>query len=195
MGAGTLIAKGMADKGCKVSHSKSVILATDSELASLVQQGIMQGAGICLPIVQTARDLGIDSGFSKRRRIPTAAGRVKKSLAKLKRLQVLATVTSKARRLYRTGVIPQIAWGQEAKGLAPTVVQHFRTRSGKGTCVRKPGGCLTTALAVGFGPSNDPAQGFTVNLLQVWCRLWAAEPKWQAAIAEVWNRIKARLQD
>ena len=33
--AGSLIAKGMALKGCKVSGSKSVILATDSDLATV----------------------------------------------------------------------------------------------------------------------------------------------------------------
>jgi hypothetical protein len=139
IGAGSLIAKGMAREGCKVSGTKSVILATDPELAIQVQLGIQQAAGVLLPIVQTARDLGIDSGFSKRRRLPTAASRVKKSTAKLKRLQVLSKITTKARRLFRTGVVPHFAWGQEAKGLAPTVVSNFRTRSGKGTRGRKSG--------------------------------------------------------
>jgi hypothetical protein len=122
IGAGSRIAKGMALKGCKVSGSKSVILATDPELASLVQAGISKEAGILLPIVQMARDLGIDSGFSKRRRILTACSRVKKSSAKLKKLLQLSKITTKARILFRTGVVPHIAWGQEAKGLAPTVV-------------------------------------------------------------------------
>ena len=108
---------------------------------------------------------------------------------------MLSKITTKARRLFRTGVVPQIAWGQEAKGLAPTIVQQFRTRSGKGTGVRKSGGCLTTSLATSFGPENDPAQVFTISLLQVWCKLWTAEPKWQAAINEVWNRTKLRLQE
>ena len=161
----------MALKGCKVSGSKSVILATDPELAILVQEGINREAGILLPIVQTARDLGIDSGFSRRRRIPTAGSRVKKSVAKLKRLLQLSKITTKARRLFRTGVVPQIAWGQEAKGIAPTVVGDFRTRAGKGTRARRSGGCLTTALAITSEPGNDPAQVFPVNLLQVWCRL------------------------
>jgi ribonuclease HI len=122
IGAGSLIAKGMALKGCKVSGPKSLILATDPELASLVQAGISKEGGILLPIIQTARDLGIDRGFSKRRRILTAGSMVKKSSAKLKKLLQLSKITTKARRLFRTGVVPQIAWGQEAKGLAPTVV-------------------------------------------------------------------------
>ena len=158
IGAGSLIAKGMARKGCKVSGSKSVMLATDQDLATAVQEGINREAGILLPIVQTARGLGIDSGFSKRRRVPTAGSRVKTSGAKLKKLLQLSRITTKARRLFRTGVVPQIAWGQEAKGLAPSVVGDFRTRAGKGTGVRKSGGCLTTALAIAFEPGNDPAQ-------------------------------------
>jgi hypothetical protein len=170
IGAGSLIAKGMSIKGCKISVSKSVILATDQDLATAVQVGIHQAAGILLPIVQTARDLGIDSGFSRRRRLPTARGRVKKSGAKLKKLLQLSKITTKARRLFRTGVVPQLAWGQEAKGLAPTVIGNFRTRAGKGTGVRKPGGCLTTALALAFQPGNDPAQVLPVSLLQVWCK-------------------------
>ena len=183
----------MALKGCKVSGSKSVILATDSDLAAMVQEGINREAGILLSIVQAARDLGIDSGFSRRRRIPTAGSRVKKSGAKLKRLLQLSKITTKARRLFRTGVVPQIGWGQEAKGLAPTVVGDFRTRAGKGTGVKKSGGCLTAALAITFEPMNDPAQAFPVNVLQVWCRLWASDPKWQSAISEVWSKIRIRL--
>ena len=194
IGAGALIAQGMSKKGCKISISKSVILATDLELATAVQAGILQEAGIQLPIVQSARDLGIDSGFSKRRRLPTAGARVLKSVAKLKKLRQLARVSTKARRLFRTGVVPQFAWGQEAKGLAPTVIGGFRTRAGQGTGVRKPGGCLTTALATAFEPSNDPAQVLVVSLLQVWCRLWASDPKWHSAISEVWVRTRARLE-
>ena len=106
IGAGSPIAKGMTLKGCKVSGSKSVILATDSDLAAMVQEGINREAGILLPILQTARDLGIDSGFSRRRRIPTAGSRVKKSGAKLKKLLQLSKLTTKARRLFRTGVVP-----------------------------------------------------------------------------------------
>ena len=94
IGAGALIAQGMANKGCKVSGSKSVILATDLELATAVQAGIHQAAGLLLPIVQSARDLGIDSGFSKRRRLPTAGSRVKKSGAKLKKLLQLSKITT-----------------------------------------------------------------------------------------------------
>ena len=194
IGAGSLIAKGMARKGCKVSGPKFVIRATDQDLATAVQEGIHREAGILLPIVQTARDLGIDSGFSKRRREPTASSRVKKSGAKLKRLLQLSKITTMSRRLFRTGVVPQIAWGQEANWLAPTVVGEFRTRAGKGTGVRKSGGCLTTALAIAFEPGNEPAKIFLVSLLQVWCRQWASDPKWQAAISEVWNRTRKRLE-
>ena len=86
IGAGALIAQGMSSKGCKVSISRSVILATDQELAAAVQAGIHQEAGILLPIVQSARDLGIDIGFGRCRRLPTASSRVKKSGAKLKKL-------------------------------------------------------------------------------------------------------------
>ena len=171
IGAGSLIAKGMARKGCKVSGSKFVIRATDQDLATAVQEGIHREAGILLPIVQTARDLGIDSGFSKRRREPTASSRVKKSGAKLKRLLQLSKITTMSRRLFRTGVVPQIAWGQEANWLAPTVVGEFRTRAGKGTGRLphdSPGDSLRTrqrpsqnfpgqsapgmVQAVGFGP-------------------------------------------
>ena len=122
------------------------------------------------------------------------ATRVIKSQAKLKKLRVISNITTKSRRLFRTGVVPQASWGQEAKGLAPTVVRGFRTKSGKGTGARKSGGCLTTSLATAFGPENDPAQTFTISLLTVWCKLWASEPQWQAAIKEVWNRVKTRLQ-
>ena len=194
IGAGALIAQSTSSKGCKVSISKSVILATDQELAAAVQAGIYQEAGILLPIVQSARDLGIDSGFGRRRRLPTAGSRVKKSGAKFKKLLQLSRFTTKARRLFRTGVVSQFAWGQEAKGLAPTVIGGFRTRAGKGTGVRKSGGCLTTALATAFEPGNDPAQVLVVSLLQVWCKQWASDPKWHSAISWVWDRTRARLE-
>jgi hypothetical protein len=78
-------------------------------------------------------------------------------------------------------------------GIPQYVGVHSRVLD-KGTGVRKSGGCLTTALAITFEPGNDPAQAFPISLLQVWCKLWASDPKWQAAISEVWDRTRKRLE-
>ena len=64
--AGALVATGMKLKGCKVNIEKSLILASDDDLACRIQQGIQEKAGITLPKVQVARDLGIDGGLGKK---------------------------------------------------------------------------------------------------------------------------------
>jgi hypothetical protein len=58
-----------------------------------------------------------------------------------------------------------VGWGQEVKGMGPLVVGAFRTKAGTARRRRMAGGCLMTALALGFGPLNDPAATFPVNLL------------------------------
>jgi hypothetical protein len=128
--AGSLVATGMKAKGCRVNIGKSFILASDSDLASRIQKGIEDKTGTTLHKVQVARDLGIDSGFAKRRRLPTAKGRMCKGVHKLKRLSMISRITIKSRKLFRTGVILQIGWGQEAKGMAPTAIGKFCTRAG-----------------------------------------------------------------
>ncbi len=57
---------------------KQIIFVSDDDLACRIQDGIQEKAGIALPKVQFARDLEIDGGFGKRKRTPTAKGRMLK---------------------------------------------------------------------------------------------------------------------
>ena len=111
-------------RGAKVS-SKSVILSSDGSLSLLIQQGLSK-RGINLKVEQVARDLGVDATVATRRRVTTAKARFAKGLARAGVIKNLLKSNSKAARLINTGAKPQLTWGHQGKGMAPTTVRRLK---------------------------------------------------------------------
>eukprot|EP00959_Pyramimonas_sp_CCMP1952_P169458 3540072-Pyramimonas_sp.AAC.1 len=64
--------------------------------------------------------------------------RFKKGLQRLSGVTNLTRTTEKSRRLVSTGARPQLCWGQQGQGIAPTVLKQVRGRLVRGLgCVPK----------------------------------------------------------
>eukprot|EP00972_Heterocapsa_arctica_P035020 5155796-Heterocapsa_arctica.AAC.1 len=104
----------------------------------------------------TARDLGIDTTCSKRRRIPTFRKRLQHGLVRASRIAGLRKLNQGVRQLVYAGARPQMTWGHQAKGLSPSTLRTMKVALAKATGARSSGGCTTTAVALCDAAQKDP---------------------------------------
>jgi hypothetical protein len=95
VGCAIEFAKGMMERGAKIS-SKSTVLASSMGIAREIAQQVQQATGVSLKVTISARDLGVDSVSNKRRITKTVADRLVKAKRRCKRIAVLSTKLKKA---------------------------------------------------------------------------------------------------
>ena len=117
---------------------------------------------------EAPRDLGIDAGLWKSRRIPTFRGRHRKGRYRLGLIKGLAKKHKDAKKLVATGAKPQLIWGHTAKGCAPSTLRIVRGAMANASRIWKPGGCTTTAIAITWGEKKDPMFELRNQTLQQW---------------------------
>jgi hypothetical protein len=105
----------------------------------------------------------------------------------------LGIVERQAKKLFVTGALPQFTWGFQANGLSPTAVQTLRATMANASGVRRSGGCCTTALALHFGPEQDPAFKLREELFAMWFSLWSDLKAHRMIIAKIWPAKLAKL--
>ena len=179
-------------KGARIS-TKSVIRCSDPKLSKHIQQ-VLRGKGIDLKMDVEARDLGLDSTCAKRRRLRSFKNRFAKGLARAGVIKNLVKVNKQARRLITTGAKPQLVWGHQGKGMAPTTLKKLKSTLAVCSGLRKTGGCTTSALQLQGGEESDPEFFIRHELLDTWLRVWQELPRLRMAIAVVWGKLVAKLE-
>ena len=116
----------------------------------------LKRAGINLKVVKYEKILGIDVAGGGKRIVKTQKHRLKKAGIRTKSIKFLASRFRGARKLFNTGAIPQATWGFESFGFANTVINKIRVMAGHASGIATAGRCLTTAIALAYGPHNDP---------------------------------------
>ena len=136
---------------------KSVIVAFSFKLSKWIQSELRQ-YGVSVQVARTARDLGVClNPGSRRSTVGIQAKRLVSAKGRLLRTGRLVRAIRCARELVTTGSFPQALWGHVSQGIAPTVVDRFRTSVAAATGICQAGRCKTTAIALAFGQESDPA--------------------------------------
>ena len=126
------------------------MLASTAKLAHRIAK-ILRSQGVDVLVVQRARDLGIGHGAGTKRAAMVATTRLKKVKPRVARVRNMSKVNRAAKKLYTTGVKPQMAWGHQAVGTPPTRLKHERTLAVKCLGFKASGACATTLVALGLG--------------------------------------------
>ena len=189
--AATFLARSIQTKGSRVSP-KSTILASDPTLAREIQLEL-SNRGVQLKVSSEARDLGIDATCAKKRRLQTQKGRFAKSIARAKVIKGLVKKKAQAKSLVNTGAKPQLTWGHQSKGMAPSTISELKATLGVCSGYRKSGGCTTTALQMFAGVQGDPEYFIRKELFDTWIQVWEEFPNIHLAINQVWENLKPRL--
>ena len=185
------LASSIQAKGARVSP-KSQILASDPKLAKEVQ-ALLSAKGIHLKLGDVGRDLGVDATCATKRRVPTQKVRFAKGVARAKAVRKLLKTKSKARPLVNTGAKPQLIWGHQAKGMAPSTVVKLKATLAVCSCLRKSGGCTTTSLQMEGGVVSDPEYFIRSELFSTWLDVWGEHSRIHLAIGQVWAGLVDKL--
>ena len=162
-----------------VVSGKTKVLASSRSLAHVVK-ATAAAKGVQVTIATAAPDLGADQS-SGRRSVVTAKKRAGK--AHCRDLKVIKLITKRPRvRLFNTAVMPQLIYGAECQGVAPTVLQRWRAMAARHAGA-KAGWCATTVLALDQA-AKDPVQLVQKQVVLSFVRLWCEHP-------ELWNDIRA----
>ena len=109
---------------------------------------------------------------SRRSTAGIQAKRLDSAKGRLLRTARLVKVVRRARELVATGFFPQALWGHVSQGIAPTVVDRFRTRVAAVIGICQTGRCSTTAVALAFRQGSDPAVKVAREQVSSWFSLW-----------------------
>ena len=136
---------------------------------------------------RTARDLGLCLNPSGRRfTAGIQAKRLRSASVRLVRIAGLVKVVRGARKLVTTGSFPQALWGHVSQGIAPTVLDRFRTQVAAATGICQPGKRRTTAIALAFGRDSDPAVKVARGQVSSWLSLWEGCPELRGDVRVAW---------
>ena len=115
--AANQLTDGLGKLGCKVAP-KSILRCTSKNL----REQVLAGLKVKVSHSPTVRDLGIDSGCGRQRRLPTFKARQAKGYHRLRAIKKIIKVDKRGRKLLHTGAKPQLTWGHTARGMAPTTL-------------------------------------------------------------------------
>ena len=114
------------------------------------------------------------------------AKRLKSAGDRLDRTAGLVNVVRGAWKLVTTGSFPQALWGHVSQGIAPTLLDRFRTQVAAATGICQPGRCRTTAIALAFGQGSDPAIKVAREQVSSWLSLWCGYPELRGDVRVAW---------
>eukprot|EP00959_Pyramimonas_sp_CCMP1952_P452482 9466659-Pyramimonas_sp.AAC.1 len=182
---------GLRAKGVRMSV-KSRILANSPELAKEIQRKLKE-AGVSIQQAEVVRDLGVDASLT-RRRTQTTQERVQKGRVRAARIRQLRDTNAAAKKLISTGLRPQLCWGHQAKGVAPTRVQELRRTLIGASGVQRTGGCTSTVFRLAWSHFADPMVFLRLELFKMWGTVLPALQEQEAAVEKTWAFWKAKLE-
>ncbi len=151
------------------SSPKYVLAGSRIELAAKAAVAIRKGTGVKYKVERRATDLGLDCGGMRRIGVKHKK-RNNKARARAVRIGKLTKWCKEARKLYISGARPQVSYGETGYGVAQG--QVTRARQTANTATRAgAAACLTSTLALHYGPSRDPAVAIPVEQLRMWQQL------------------------
>ena len=140
-----------------IFSSKSTIVATNIKLARAVAKRLVRSHGIHVKVAQSTSDLGVDFAGGRKRRLATHKKRQAKGKVRLGRIATMVRANRKAAKLTLTGAAPQMLWGTQATGVAPSRMRSIRSSYAFAAGIQTRGRCTTTAIALRYGSDKDPA--------------------------------------
>ena len=182
-----------AIKKAKLTLSeKSTVVASDHDLTRRCVR-MLRDDGIVMKVAKEEKVLGVDVAAAKYRTYTTRSNRAKRGLKRNRTVGYLAGRHRFARKLFKTGTMPQTTWGGEATGFSRTAVRNIRRMAGYASGINQTGRCLTTAIALAYGQYEDPAITIFRKQVATYCELFQRHVVEDKLLVKAWQQIQARL--
>ena len=175
----------LEQSGLKLSREKTGFLASTKQARNALEQIKTDDDP---KIFQSMRDLGVDCGLGRFRRVRVQTGRLLKGKCRKAKMESLKLTNESCRiRLFRGSISPSLMWGHQAQGMPPSRVKWLRRAVGQQVGLHKLG-CLEVALAAMDHRVSDPWADILTQQVQSWFK---ALDRWgpdTAPIARVWEQ-------
>ena len=175
-----------------VISNKSTVVASDHELARSIATVISKHSGVKLSVANTARDLGICNNPTGKRSVRLQVQRLTKAKSRLRRIAPMSRVIRRARLLATTGAFPQALWGQSSIAVSNSTLAALRTAAAAASGIGGHGRCATTAIALAYGPDQDPAVRVACDQASLWFDLFRADSRLRALTVRHWSALLDR---
>ena len=119
-------------------------------------------------VVSSHRDLGIQFAIGKGRHTGILMSRLKASKQRLYTISRLSKLDRAARKLTRTGALPQALWGSEIIGICRTTRARLRSSVAGASGINQASRCATTAITLAF--DRDPEVEYIRRHVGFWLR-------------------------
>ena len=164
-----------------VISDKSAVVSSDPEVASWFAR-MLRAHGIPIGATGTIDHMGVPFAGGARRDDRPLRGRIAKAKKRAARAGILTRVTKKATMLYKTGVKPMQGCSASIIGATPlarkTAVDNACLVAGKigVQC------CRSTLIAIRLGQDQHPEVSLQVEIVELWCAIWAAASKEESSL-------------
>ena len=140
--------------------------------------------------------LGVGASVGRQRALKVRPQRGALGLIMARDIRKLARATTKVRSLYRTGAQPQILWGMQGHGTAPTEVLFLRRQTAAAFGASQSGACLTSGLHTLKADlaEIDPAISLRTNLFKMWFKATKNELGLLGGILRAWPQLRDKLR-
>ena len=103
--------------------------------------------------------------------------RMKAAMKRAAKVTKLAKIHKGAGRLHTAGTWPKATYGWQGAGCSPTTLKLLRRAAAKATGIGGSRNCIASTIALGMGPSWDPAVRAPTMVLEQWIRMWVEHPE------------------
>ena len=181
-------------KKAKLS-TKSVLVCSDIKLGKTVAT-MLKKRGVIIKAENAAEDLGAAATAGSRRCVKFHNQRLRKGLLRSVFVGKLVKTVPKAKKLFKSGVRAQQAYGGQRQGCGPA--QRHQARAAAANCAGPVGRhpCLTSTIAWGHGSEEDPEVQLQAKQLLVWLKVrWAANEADAIFLETYWRSLRDELSE
>ena len=194
-----MLDRGLDSLGLTLSQNMSVIVASHPHLLRAVRRELLE-QGLNFEGASSVRDVGLGASAGQRRSIRIQNKREQKCCRRNNHIKVIQNgLKSKHQtmKLFKTGILPAMAYGHAGIGMCPSSVQHKRTMAAD-TCGRRiKTACTTTILHFHFGEHGDQGIWFPLDQLRTWLGLQGEEMEHRLSkidVARAWAAASANMK-
>ena len=190
-----MLDRGLHALGLTLSQNKSVVVASHPHLLRAVRRELLE-QGLKFEGAPSVRDVGLDANAGQRRSVKIQNKREQKCPRRNAHIKVIQDgLKSKHQtmRLFKTGILPAMAYGHAGMGMCPSSIQRKRTMAFDTCGKRIKTACTTTILHFHFGENGDPGIWFPLDQLRTWLELQGEEMEHRLSKIDVAGLGRLRL--
>ena len=153
-----MLDRGLTSLVLTLSQNKSVVVASHSQLLWAVRRELLE-QGLSFEGALSVRDVGLDANAGHRRSVKIQnkrEQRCRKRNARIKVIQNGLKSKHQTMKLFKTGILPAVAYWHAGMGMRPSSIQHKRTMAADSCGKRIKTACTTTILHFHFGEKWGP---------------------------------------